>query len=85
MHQCSCAALRVGPPGETLMMRFPSELCLMVPRHSNASYIHKKLEFPASSVVQFQMLFGFRLRSLISGQLGPCVRVKTESFGALGS
>lgn len=72
-------------PGKTLMMRFPSELCLMVPRHSNDSYIHKKLEFPASSVVQFQMLFGFRLCSLISSQLGPCVRVKAESFGALGS
>lgn len=72
-------------PAETLMMRFTSEYYLLVPRRSNASDIYKKLEFPASSVVQFQMLFGFRLRSLISSQLGPCVSVKAESFRALGS
>lgn len=68
-----------------LMMRFTPEFYLLVPRRSNASDIYKKLEFPASSVVQFQMLFGFRLRSLISSQLGPCVSVKAESLGALGS
>lgn len=72
-------------PGEVLMLRFTSERCLMAPRRSNASYIYKKLEFPASSVVQFQMLFGLRRRSLISSQLGPCVSVKAESFRALGS
>lgn len=84
---------RVFPPctthvrgfAETLMMRFTLEFYLLVPRRSNASDIYKKLEFPASSVVQFQMLFGFQLCSLISSQLGPCVSVKAESFRALSS
>lgn len=80
-----CARGGVILPAETLMMRFTAEYYLLVPRRSNASDIYKKLEFPASSVVQFQMLFGFRLRSLISSQLGPCVSVKAESFRALGS
>lgn len=80
-----CARGGVILPTETLMMRFTSEYYLLVPRRSNASDIYRKLEFPASLVVQFQMLFGFRLRSLISSQLGPCVSVKAESFRALGS
>lgn len=44
---------------EMLMLRFTSEYYLLVPRRSNASDIYKKLEFPASSVVQFQMPFWF--------------------------